>query len=381
MDQAQQFLRMLSFLNPWRKQRLETYILKTCITAFGGALLVLAAMILLIDYVDVSRTAGPRADLNGLQMFGLLIEKSPTSILVLLPFAFLFGAIFAFVGLNRRSELIAMRAAGVSAWRFILPGAATAFAFGLLTIMVLNPLASMMKDNYDRAIERLDANQPVDPTQTVYLRQGTGKQQMVIRADGQDSQKIGHLNGVTFWIYNLDKKNVPQFSERVDAERAVLTRGQWQLFNATEYALDKTAEKYDTLSLPSNLDPQKAFKKYASTQSVPFWRLPSLIQQNRASGFSTATYELKLYELLATPLMFAAMTMLGAVFSLRLMRLGGMTPLIISGISLGFVIFFVNQLFNSMGKADVIPAFLAGWSPAILAMLGAMTLLVYTEDG
>lgn len=63
------------------------------------------------------------------------------------------------------------------------------------------------------------------------------------------------------------------------------------------------------------------------------------------------------------------------------MRLGGMTQLAVSGVSLGFVIFFVNQLFGSMGKADLIPSFLAGWTPAVLALLTAMTLLVYTEDG
>jgi len=372
---------LFSYVNPWRKRRLETYILKTCIASFASALVVVAAMILLIDYVDVTRTVAPRADINGLQITLLLMQKSPTSILVLLPFAFLFGSIFAFVGLNRRSELIAMRAAGVSAWRFILPAAATAFAFGVLTIMVLNPLASLLKDNYDRTIERMGDNTPVDPSQTIYLRQGTGKQQVVIRAEGRDGQMIGHLRGVTFWVYDIDKKGVPSFHERFDAQKAVLQRGQWLLTNATEYTLDKPAETYETLSLPSNLDPQKAFKKYASTQSVPFWRLPGLIHQNRVSGFSTAAYELKLNELLATPLMFAAMTMLGAVFSLRLMRLGGMTGLIVSGISLGFIIFFVNQLFNSMGKADVIPIFFAGWSPAILALLVAMTLLVYTEDG
>jgi lipopolysaccharide export system permease protein len=379
-----QFLDNLIYLNPWRKSRLETYILQTCISAFLSALMIVAALIFLIEYVSISKTLGAKADVSGLSVIGLMLEKSPGSILVLLPFAFLFGALFAFVNLNRRSELIAMRAAGVSAWRFVMPAAVMAFAFGLLTIGVLNPVASLLNDHYERVTARLDrADAPAQgqPNGAIYLRQGDGKQQIVIRAASQDTV-IGHLKGVTFWIYDIDAKETPVFRKRIDAQEATLRPGYWQLRNAQEATVTgPSTAPYDVLTMPSNLDPQKAFKKYASTQSVPFWRLPGLIHQNRISGFSTALYELKLHQLLSTPLMFAAMTALGAVFSLRLMRLGGVTGLVISGISLGFVIFFVNQLFSSMGKAGVIPIFMAGWSPAILAMLAATTLIVYTEDG
>jgi lipopolysaccharide export system permease protein len=379
------FLANLTYLNPWRKSRLETYILQTCISAFLSSLMIVAALIFLIEYVGISKMLGAKADLSGLSVIGLMLEKSPSSILALLPFAFLFGALFAFVNLNRRSELIAMRAAGVSAWRFVMPATVMAFAFGVLTIGVLSPVASLLSDHYDNVMARLDAADTPGATAAdggaVYLRQGDGHQQIVIRGASQD-QVPGHLKGVTFWIYDIDAKEVPIFRKRIDAAEATLRPGYWQLRNAQEATVTgPPTQPYDVLTMPSNLDPKKAFKKYASTQSVPFWRLPGLIFQNRISGFSTALYELKLHQLLSTPLMFAAMTALGAVFSLRLMRLGGMTGLVISGISLGFVIFFVNQLFSSMGKAGVIPIILAGWSPAVLAMLAATTLLVYTEDG
>jgi lipopolysaccharide export system permease protein len=347
---------------------------------FVTMVMIVSSLILLINYVEVSKAVASRDDLTGLSLLVLLLEKSPSAILVLLPFAFLFGSLFAFVNLNRRSELIAMRAAGVSAWRFVLPASLLAFAFGVFTIGVLNPAASLLNDQYDKVMHQTDALAPLGNNSAIYLRQGDGKQQIVIRADKQDGV-IGHLKGVTFWIYDIDSTEVPQFRERVDAKTAVLFPGGWQLRDAREAKPGEPALFYENLSLTSNLDPQQAFKKYASSQSVPFWRLPGLIHQNKISGFSTTIYQLKLQQLLSTPLMFAAMTALGAVFSLRLMRLGGLTPIVISGVSLGFVIFFVNQLFSSMGKADVIPIIMAGWTPAILALLAAMTLLVYTEDG
>ncbi len=374
-------MNVLALLNPWRRSRLESYVLQTCITMFVSSLLVLASIVCLTDYIGITKAFATRTDLSGLDILILIVQKSPTGILTALPFAFLFGSLFAFVNLNRRSELIAMRAAGVSAWRFVTPAAISAFLFGVLTVTTLNPIASTLQDNYDRVAAQLDADTPQKvPDSAVYLRQGDGKSQTVIRAARQDPA-TGKLFNATFWVYDIDINDVPKFVRRIDAQEARLDPGQWRLKNAWEARPGEATTPYDFLSIPSNINPQDAFRKYVSTQSVSLWQLPGMIYHNARSGVPTTLYSLKLHQLLATPLMFAAMSMLGAVFSLRLMRLGGMTRLVISGVSLGFVIFFVNQLFGSMGKADLIPVILAGWSPAILAMLTAMTLLVYTEDG
>ena len=390
MAQLAPLLRLLGYLNPWRKSRLETYILQTSLTMVGSVLLIISGLILLVDYVEISRSLATRTDLNGLAIMGLVLEKAPAAILILLPFAFLFGSIFAFVTLNRRSELIAMRAAGVSAWRFVLPAAIMAFAMGVLTISALNPIASWLSDNYDRTVAATPtdtgggtsakARPVVHDGPAIYLRQGDGKQQVIIRAASM-GPTVGHLLNTTFWVYNVDKTEVPVFQRRIDVREAVLQPGQWLLKGARDYSLDDTARTYETLTIPSNLNLKTVFRKYASTASVPFWQLPGLIHQNEISGFSSTAYRLKLHQLLSTPLMFAGMSLLGAVFCLRLMRLGGMTQLVVSGVVLGFAVFFINQLFSSMGKAEIIPIILAGWTPAILALLTGMTLLVYTEDG
>jgi lipopolysaccharide export system permease protein len=77
-----------------------------------GALAIITAIILLIDVVELSRTSVAQSEMSIVQVAGLTLLRSPILILQLLPFVFLFGVLAAFTGLNRRSELIAMRAAG-----------------------------------------------------------------------------------------------------------------------------------------------------------------------------------------------------------------------------------------------------------------------------
>jgi lipopolysaccharide export system permease protein len=88
-----------------------------------------------------------------------------------------------------------------------------------------------------------------------------------------------------------------------------------------------------------------------------------------------------LQQLLATPLMFAAMSILAAAFSLRLMRLGDLARMSMAAVVLGFGFFFVNQAASAFGSAEVIPPWLAAWLPPLLTALAAFTLLFYTEDG
>jgi lipopolysaccharide export system permease protein len=348
---------------------------------------------MLIDFVDVSFTLGARVDLSMLQIVSLTLLKTPAVLLLLFPFAFLFGVVAAFVSLNRRSELVAMRAAGVSAWRFIFPAASAAFVLGVATISVLNPLAAYMNSQYERATIGLSEDGQVGSGQVgsgqvgsgkagsraIWLRQGDARTQVVIEAASRDAAS-SRLSGVSMYLYTRGVAGL-EFSRRIDARTAVLHPGYWQLYDAREATPGDQAKPYATLQIPSTLNPDTAFAKLAAPASVPLWALPATIQRIESAGFSATSYRVQFQQLIATPLLFAAMSILGAAFSLRLMRLGGLAMLAASGVALGFGVFFFDKFCGALGKADVIPPFLAAWSPPLLALLAAFTLLCYTEDG
>src|SRR5690606_11169691 len=117
----------------FRLGRIERYVLLQQMKSLGVTVAVIGALVMLIDFVEVSRGLTSSGELSSARIFGLVLVKSPSVIIQLLPFVFLFGSLGAFVSLKRRSELIAMRAAGVSAWRFVLPAAGAAVALGVLT--------------------------------------------------------------------------------------------------------------------------------------------------------------------------------------------------------------------------------------------------------
>ena len=364
-----------------RVGRIERYVLVQQARSLAVALGVISALIMLIDFVEISRGLGSDVDLSLMRTVGLMVLKSPQVIIQLLPFVFLFGTLAAFVGLNRRSELIAMRAAGVSAWRFVLPAAAAAFLLGILTVTALGPAASAADGLFQRERSRLAGEVTgAEGPQAVWIREGDDDRQMVIRAARQDRANA-RLLGVTFFIYTNGPDGQRAFSERIDAASASLSAGRWRLVDAIGARIGERAVRYSTLDLLSSLADDEAFERFARPQATSFWALPAQIRRVADAGFSTTAYRLRLQQLMATPLMFAAMSILAAAFSLRLMRLGDLARMSVAAVVLGFGFFFVNQAASAFGSAEVIPPWLAAWLPPLLTALAAFTLLFYTEDG
>jgi lipopolysaccharide export system permease protein len=364
-----------------RLTRIERYVLTQTLLGVGGALAVLVALLTLIDFVELSRTVGVQAkDATVMDIFGLTLLKAPADILQIFPFAFLFGVLAAFVNLNRRSELVALRAAGVSAWRFIFPAGGAAVVIGVATILILNPIASALSDVFNRVESQMVDGDTAQHNKALWLRQGDRHTQVIIRAGTQLGNGV-QLRDVVLFVYKIDADGAFQFSRRIEADQARLVDHQWVLSGVKEANPGAQATQVDEVTLPSTLNQRTALERFSSPQAVPFWSLPGMIARTERAGFTATPYRLQFDQLLATPLMFAAMSVLAAAFSLRLLRLGGLAQLAGSGVALGFVLYFMGQFFNSLGKAEIIPPFMAAWLPPLLALLAGFTALCYTEDG
>ncbi|MGH7025133.1 MAG: LptF/LptG family permease [Caulobacteraceae bacterium] len=361
--------------------RMQAYVLGRFLIGIAAALAVIASVIVLIDFVELSRTLGGRLDLTFVDLLYLTLLKSPAIILLVLPFVFLFGTMGAFVAMNRRSELVAMRAAGVSAWRFILPAAAMALLIGVLTTTVLNPAAAALNQRFEDRQTALTEDPQAGPDE-IWLRQGDDRQQVVIHAKSHDTvNDVVRLRGVSVFIEDVDPSGELTFTRRLEASEASLMPGYWRLTDVRESLPGSSSVHSDRILIPSMLDHRTAMEKFISPAAVAFWRLPSTIHSAELAGYSSTGYRMRLQQLLAAPVLFAAMTVLGAAFSLRLMRLGDLAALVGAGVTLGFVLFFLDEFCGALGAAEVIPPDLAAWSPPILALLAGITLLCYTEDG
>ncbi|MET0338129.1 MAG: LPS export ABC transporter permease LptG, partial [Caulobacter sp.] len=376
--------------------RIQRYIFRECVTSLVLTLGIILLAILLVDVVEQMRTIGDRTQIGIDTAFALTLMKTPGLVLETLPFAMLVGSILAYSGLSRRAELPAIRASGVSAWRFLGPAMALSLLVGVLMVTVLDPLATRMNEEFEATRARLlGGGAPTN--EGVWLSQGDlqagadeGDSEIL---PGANQQAIIHgrrvigrgqaLENVTFWYFRPGPGGPAdrEFTHRIDAQRAQLSPGFWQLTGVTENRLGSEIQRSETLALPTNLDSDTLLSRFASSKTIAFWELPSFIQAGRAAGMEINDYVLKYHTLLATPVFMLAMALIGAVVCLRLARAGGLSRLVGAGALAGFVLYFTNRLASGMSASGATPPEAAAWCPPLFALFAVLTLLAHAEDG
>jgi lipopolysaccharide export system permease protein len=360
--------------------RLGRYLTARTIGGVSIALAAVLVSILLIDLVEQMRSIGSRADLSAVDAVRLTLLKTPMLIEQTLPFVVLAGAMMALIGLNRSSELIALRAAGVSAWRFLTPPAFVGVVLGVLVVTVINPIGAKCYQQFEMEKARLMAVQrEAAPRNGIWIRQGDADSQVVIHADAVNAE-TARLDDATFMFFEV-RDGALRFSRRVRAAHADLKPGFWQLYDVIEAEPGGEPEHHARRSFRTNLEPTELLDRFVAPATLSFWRLPRFIAETTEAGFAPTRYELKLQSLLAYPLMLAAMAGLGAVFSLRLQRLGDMAQWGAYGAALGLFLFFFSQLAGAFAITQAVPPAVAAWSAPLTGAFVALALIAFLEDG
>ncbi len=358
---------------------LSLYISRTFFVSIAIMLGVLMSLITLIDTIELLRRAGGHENASVGLVIQMALLRVPFMTQKVLPFAVLFGGMFALMRLTRSHELVVARAAGVSVWQFLLPGLALALAIGVFVITVFNPLASATTWRYEeleaKYLRGRSSLLAVSPT-GLWLREGRADGQSVIHALRVSPQNM-ELHDVTIFVY----EGKDRFSYRLDADVATLRDGFWELKNALVSVPDQPSIFTSDYRVETELTPGQIQESFASPETLSFWQLPRFIAMLEKAGFSALRHRLYWNAILATPLLLSAMVLIAATFSLRLTRRGGTGLLVVGGLFAGFLLYFFTDLVRALGLSGSIPVVLAAWAPAGVCTMLGLAMLFHLEDG
>ena len=359
---------------------LSVYIGGNFLAGFAGVFTMLMFLILIMDTLELMRRAA------GVSIpFGSILEmallKLPQMGQETFPFAALFGGMIVFWRLTRNRELMVTRAAGVSAWQFLLPVLIIVLMLGVLRITVVDPLASTLLSRFQHLEATLLKGQKHSLSlsgQALWLRQASDDGQAVVHAArvvhrGDEVQ----LYDVIIFAYDDDD----QFVERIDASTGTLEDRAWHLRDVWALKPDKPARFMPALRLPTDLTLSKIQDSFASPETMSFWELPSFIETLRQAGFSAVRHRLHFHAMLAGPLFMCAMVLIAATFTLKPARRGGALFIVAGGLITGFVVYLFADVVFAMGLSDSIPVVLAAWAPSGVATLLGLAMLLHLEDG
>ena len=341
---------------------------------------VLVALVLILMTLDLLGESGKilavpgNGDSDLWRYVGLRI---PLLIQRFLPFSVLLGTLIAFVGLNQHSEVVAMKAAGLSAHQILAPLivasigiAAVLFAFNETVVVKSARVVTAWSDNDYK---------PVPPESGILSN--------VWLLDGDDLVRAGQVVGraPNLRVHNLRvyDRSAGVLQRVITAARAVPNpaANAWQLSDVRIYDANMNLVRhYPAMTGLTGITPAQLTLAKVDPNELDYWTLKQRIGELERAGRPTDEARAGLAHKISGPLSTVLMPLLAAVAAFGLARSGQVLVRATLGMALGFAYFVADNFSLAMGNAGAYPPMIAAWAPFFLFLLIGETVLVRTEE-
>ena len=337
----------------------------------AGLAIILMALDLLGESGDILAVQG-----NGdAQLWYYVSLRLPQIISRFLPFSVLLGTLITLATMNQNSEIISMKAAGISAHQILAPLIVASIGIAALSFWFNDHVVA-------RATNVLSAWQDVDYGPIPQTHGVVGN--VWVRA-GEDLIHANQVTGkgpttvlhqVTYYDRTADR-----LTAVVSGARAVPGNGGWQMNNVRVF--DVTAGRVATrpsITFAKGVASDRFTLADVRPDGMSFKALNRAIGDLRAAGRPTVSLDTVLWHKISGALSAVLMPLLAAVAGFGLARSGVLFIRAVIGMALGFTYFVADNFALAMGNIGAYPPLLAAWAPFLLFLLIGEAVLIRTEE-
>jgi len=356
-------------------RRIALYTIKLFLTR---SLAVLLALVLILMTLDLLGESGKILAVPGngdAEIWKYVSLRLPILISRFLPFSVLLGTLIAFTGLNQHSEVVAMKAAGISAHQLLAPlmlaslvVSAGLFAFNERIVVPASRTVSAWGDNDYK---------PVPPESGIVSN--------VWLLDGPNLVHAQHVGGAgpRFHAEQLSiyERQGGALQRIIRADRAQPAGTAWRLTGVRIY--DSTmslVRRVPELTALQGVEPNRLTLAKVDPEQLDFRTLKQRIAELKAAGRPYAAAEAGLWHKVSGPLSTLLMPLLAAIAAFGLARSGQVLLRATIGMALGFAYFVADNFSIAMGNVGAYPPMLAAWAPFVLFFLVGETVLIRSEE-
>lgn len=337
----------------------------------AGLVLVLQTLDLLSESAKVLAYPG-----NGdAEVWRYVSLRTPEIIARFLPFSALLGTILTLSQLNQNSEVISMKAAGLSAHQVLAPLMVAGLGVAILSFAFNERIVA-------RATATLEAWKKVEYGPIPVDR---GDRTNVWVRDGDNlievAQIRGRGNAATLEDVTLYLRRNSALTAMVTATNGTREGKGWRIDNAVRFDVASgKQQKLGTIHVADGVRPDQFTLAHVDADSYSFIGLSAAIDDLKSAGRQTEALEGSLWHKFSGPLSAVLMPLLGAVAAFGVARSGKLFLRAVIGMALGFLYFVADNFALAMGNLGAYPPFLAAWAPFLLFLMIGEAVLLRTEE-
>lgn len=341
---------------------------------------VLAMLVLVLLMLDLLSRTGDILAYPGNGQGELLTYASlrvPQLINRFLPYSVLLATIITLAGLNQNSEVVSMKAAGLSAHQILAPLLLTA-AFVAVASFAFNERIVTRATATMKVWENVDYGPiPADPATRTNVYFSDGNDVLMARTlSGSGPDTV--LGGVTFYL----RDDEGMIARQVTGPRATYAAPGWLVEDAQVFDVGRAQNLHvqQSLLVAEGATLEQVALRRVDADAETLGELSRSIDALKAAGRRTSELEGRWWHKISGPLATVLMPLLGAVAGFGLARSGHLFARAVIGMALGFAYFVVENAALAMGSFGGYPPMLAAWAPFVLFFLVGETVLIRTEE-
>ena len=304
-----------------------------------------------------------RGNYGVFQIVQHVVLEIPNILYLMFPMAALIGSILGLSVLARDSELIVMRAAGVSIMRIVASVLKVGAVLAVVALVMGEFVAPFTETKaLQIKAESIQNNMRQENDFGVWLR------------DENTYVNIGEVlpdsTLLRIKIFEFDANNYLRFLSFAD--EGEYRDGRWLLRGLKRTQIDEVSSAADEVnsaywSTAVNKDILNIFK--VQPEQLSIWQLNRYISHLNSNRQDTTNFELTFWSKIVTPFATAVMLIMAVPFVFQQVRSGGLGRSLFSGIMLGLGFFIVNKAFTYFVPLFSIPPFLGAILPTLIVFL------------
>jgi len=358
-------------------RRLALYMVKLFLTR---SLAVLIALILVLMTLDLLGEAGKILAVPGngdAELWEYVLLRLPLLASRFLPFAVLLGTLIAFVGLNQHSEVVAMKAAGLSAHQILAPLVVASIGIAI-ALFAFNETVVVHSARHVNAWSDNDYK-PIPPASGILSNVWVLDGGDLIRAglvSGRGPRMLVHRLSIYDRSGGILQRVITARTARPDPRS-----NDWLLEDARVYDANMNViRQMPRLRAMAGVTPDQLTLAKVDPTVLDYWTLKRQAAELEAAGRSADEARAGLAHKISSPLSTLLMPLLAAVAAFGLARSGQVLIRAALGMGLGFTYFVADNFSLAMGNAGAYPPLVAAWAPFFLFLLIGEAVLVRTEE-
>lgn len=341
---------------------LDIYIGKILLRHILVTIVVLLGLFVFVSFID-ELSSLDRGNYGIYKIVQYVILGIPKILYEVFPMAALIGSIMGLSILARDSELVVMRAAGVSILRIV----GSVLKVGVILALIAMVMGEVISPYTETKAQKIRA----ESMQTnIATEQETG---LWLRDDNtyvNIGEVLPDLTLLRIKIFEFDNKNFLRFLST--AEQGEYQDQRWLLKGLKRTMIDDTSSASDIVTAAywsTVVSPEILRVFMIQPEQLSVWQLTRYIKHLRSNKQETNDFELAYWAKIVTPFATAVMLILAVPFVFKEARSGSMGRSLFSGIMIGLAFFILNKAFTYFVPLFNIPPLLGAVVPTALVCL------------